>query len=469
MKSLEDLVADLNNKVVTSQELVESTFQTIATRDEEIHAFLRTYHEEALAEAQASDERRALAQPLSLLDGIPISIKDNFSFRDHITSAGSKILEQYEAPYQASVVSKLKQAGAIIVGQTNMDEFAMGSSGENSAYGPTRNPLDPSRVPGGSSSGAAASVASGMVPLAFGSDTGGSIRQPAAFCGVVGLKPTYGAVSRYGLLAMASWLDQIGPLAQTVAGVKLGFEAIAGFDPLDSTSQEGTYLEAPEHYRIGIPKQFLSAGLDERIKAVIETQIHQLEAEGHTIVRDIDIPLLDQSVAVYYLIMPAEVSSNLARYDGIRFGLHGKDVINSRTQGFGPEVKRRIMLGTFALSAGYADAYYKRAQAARAALKKQMLKVFEKVDVLMGPVTPELPFRFGEKSQDPLAMYLSDIYTLAVNLAGLPALSLPGGMVREGTQDLPVGVQLIGKPWSEPQLFNLGQAVERLTDKKALA
>jgi len=460
MKSLDVLVDDLKTGKTTSAVLVNECFTTIEAKNSELFAFLRTYKDEALKEAQASDDRRKKGKLLSGIDGIPVSIKDNFSYKDHTTSAGSHILENYTAPYDATVIQKLKSAGAIIVGQTNMDEFAMGSSTENSYFGKTKNPFDLARVPGGSSGGAAASVASGMVPLAFGSDTGGSIRQPAAFCGVAGLKPTYGAVSRYGLLAMASSLDQIGPVTTNVASLAMGFDAIKGIDEQDSTSQSGEYIPPKEQYTIGLPKQFLGDGLSPVIRSVLEKSVADLTSAGYKVV-EVDIPLLEQSVAIYYLIMPAEVSSNMARYDGIRFGLHGKDVVDSRTQGFGPEVKRRIMLGTYALSAGYADKYYKRAQAVRAALTSQLLAVFESVDCLIGPVTPELPFKFGEKSDNPLAMYLSDIYTIPVNLAGLPGITVPSGTVEFEGKQLPVGLQLIGKPWSEPQLFDLGHKIEK--------
>lgn len=460
--NLETIIDHLASGSVTSRELVVQSTSMIEQRDPHLHAFLSIYRDEALAEADKSDARRQAGKALSPLDGVPVAIKDNFSYKDHITTAGSKILKDYKAPYDAAVVERLKEAGVIIVGQTNLDEFAMGSSTENSAYGATKNPNDKSRVAGGSSGGSAAAVADEMVPLAFGSDTGGSIRQPAAFCGVVGFKPTYGAVSRYGLIAMASSLDQIGSFATTVEGAKIGFEVIRGFDRRDSTSVESpSYKETKSTYTIGIPKQFTGSGVDPRILASLEESIKKLEAVGHTVKRDIDIPLLEQSVAIYYLIMPAEVSSNLARFDGIRFGLHGKDVIDSRTQGFGPEVKRRIMLGTYALSAGYSDKYYKRAQASRAALTEQLTAVLSDVDCLLGPVTPDLPFKIGEKSSDPLAMYLSDIFTIPVNLAGLPGISVPVTTVNEGEHMLPIGLQFIGPKWSEAWLFDLGREIEQ--------
>ncbi len=457
--SLHALIQDLKDGKTTSRELVERCFQTIETKDGEIGAFLRIYKEEALAAAEASDARRAEGKTLGELDGIPVAIKDNISYQDHITSAASKMLADYTAPYDATVVTKLKDQGAILIGQCNMDEFAMGSSGENSAVKPTKNPHDVTRVPGGSSSGSVASVAAHMVPLAYGSDTGGSIRLPAAFCGVVGLKPTYGAVSRYGLMAMASSLDQIGPIGQTVDDVAIGFRTVRGVDAKDATSQTGADLAALPKYRIGIPKQFIGDGLDSQIRQALDDAIAKLEADGHTIVRDIDLPMIDKSIAIYYLIVAAEVSSNFARYDGIRFGVH-ESVINSRTKGFGPEVKRRIMLGTFALSAGYADAYYKRAQAARQELKEEFAKVFESVDVILGPTAPELAFKLGEKSDDPLKMYLSDVYTVLVNLAGVPALSVPVGWGEDDGSRLPIGLQLIGSHWSEDRLFDLGKQIE---------
>lgn len=461
MKPVEALVQDLESKTVTSVQLVEECFKIIEEKNSEINAFLRTYKDDALQQAQASDTRRAEGKALSSIDGLPVALKDNISYKAHVVSAASNTLKDYVAPYDATVVAKLKGLGAIIIGQTNLDEFAMGSSTENSAFGATKNPHDTSRVAGGSSGGSAAAVAAGMVPLALGSDTGGSIRQPAAFCGVVGFKPTYGAVSRYGLLAMASSLDQIGTFAGTVEGARLGYEAIKGFDRADSTSEEKpAALPAKEKYKIGIPKQFKVDGLDQFIDDYLEETITLLEAKGHEIV-EVDIPLLDQSIAIYYLIMPAEVSANLARYDGIRFGHKtGGDVVRSRTEGFGVEVKRRIMLGTFALSAGYADAYYKRAQAARAELTNQVMEAFNEVDMLLGPTTPELAFKLGAKTNDPLTMYLSDIYTIFVNLAGLPGISVPVGQADVEGKGLPIGMQFVGKPWGEEQLFDVAKQIE---------
>jgi aspartyl-tRNA(Asn)/glutamyl-tRNA(Gln) amidotransferase subunit A len=460
MSDVTKILDELAAGSVTSESLVIQCFQTIKSKNDDIFAFVRTYEDEAMAAAKASDARRNEGKPLSRIDGLPIAIKDNFSYQDHVTSSGSNILKNYEAPFDATVVAKLKEAGADIIGQTNMDEFAMGSSTENSAFGVTKNPFDATRVAGGSSGGAAAAVATDMAPLSFGSDTGGSIRQPAAFCGVVGLKPTYGAVSRYGLHALASSLDQIGPLASSVDGVEIGYEAIQGFDPLDSTSKKAESVPVKEHYTIGVPKQFMAEGTDSRILNALNKTLDKLEAAGHTIKRDIDLQILEQSVAIYYIILPAEASANLARYDGIRFGSHGNDVIDSRSQGFGPEVKRRIMLGTYALSAGYADKFYKRAQSARAKLTQELLEVLESVDVLIGPVVPELPFKIGAKQSDPLAMYLSDIYTIPVNLAGLPGLTMPVTTTEEDGVQLPIALQIIGRPWSEKQLFSVGRIIE---------
>ncbi len=457
--SVESLVADLSAGRITSCELVEKFQRNIASRNRELNIFLRLYDEEALAQADASDERRANGQALSEIDGLPVAIKDNISYGEHLVTAGSRMLADYVAPYDATVVGKLKEAGAIILGSLNMDEFAMGSSGENSAFGATKNPLDPTRVPGGSSSGAAAAVAADMAPLTLGSDTGGSIRQPAAYCGVVGLKPTYGAVSRYGLLAMASSLDQIGPLAKTVAGVEIGFRHISGFDRRDSTAEDQPFRRPIKRYRVGLPKQFNGPGLAPEIAVALAASLERLESAGHAVRRDIDIPLLEKSLAVYYIIMSAEVSANLARYDGVRFGLRRRDIVAARSDGFGDEVKRRIMLGTYALSAGYSDKYYRRAQAARQAITEKIDAAFGSVDVLIGPVSPTLPFALGEKNHDPLAMYLSDVYTIPVNLAGLPALSVPVARP-SGRDHLAVGLQLIGPRWSEPWLFDLGRQLE---------
>lgn len=460
MNDLKQVIDHLASGTTTSHQLVQDCLATIQASNPTLNALLQIYADEALTEAKKSDERRANNTTKSPLDGVPVVIKANFSHQDHPTTAASKMLEDYVSPYDATVVKKLKDGGAIIIASANMDEFAMGSSGENSAFGPTKNPLDNRRVPGGSSSGSAVSVASGMAPLSYGSDTGGSIRLPAAYCGIVGLKPTYGAVSRYGLLAMASSLDQIGPFASTVEGVKIGFESVRGLDHMDSTSREfPTDTLSKQTFTIGVPKQFTEHIHDNRISEALELAIKKLEAAGHTVKRDIDLPILEESIAIYYVICPAEVSANLARYDGIRFGLHGADVVDSRTRGLGNEVKRRIMLGTYVLSAGYADQFYKRAQAALETMKHDLTHAMDGVDMLLGPTSANLPFMLGEKA-DPLAMYLEDLFTIPANLTGRPAMSVPAATVEEDGHKLSIGLQLLGNPWKEEELFTVGKLIE---------
>ncbi|PIP16879.1 MAG: Asp-tRNA(Asn)/Glu-tRNA(Gln) amidotransferase GatCAB subunit A [Candidatus Portnoybacteria bacterium CG23_combo_of_CG06-09_8_20_14_all_37_13] len=376
--------------------------------------------------------------------GIPIVIKDNILVKNMPCTAGSKVLENYIAPYDATVIKKLKKAGFAVLGKTNMDEFAMGSSTENSAYQKTLNPNDVSRVPGGSSGGSAAAVAADLAPCALGSDTGGSIRQPASFCGVVGLKPTYGAVSRYGLIAMASSLDQIGPITKTVEDAKILFDIIKGYDSLDSTSIDNSKLQTPNSkLKIGLPKEYFSKGLDLEIDKLIKKAIAKFN------IQEVSLPHTKHALACYYLIMPAEVSANLARYDGIRYG-------QSR-ESFGPEVRRRIMLGTYVLSHGYYDAYYLQAQKTRTLIIQDFEKAFEKIDVLITPTSPTTAFQFGEKTQDPLQMYLSDIYTVPVNLAGLPAISIPVGKIN----GLPVGLQIVGRHFEEETIFKIAYELER--------
>ncbi|MFN4196832.1 MAG: Asp-tRNA(Asn)/Glu-tRNA(Gln) amidotransferase subunit GatA, partial [Caldimicrobium sp.] len=402
--------------------------------------------------------------------GIPLSIKDNILIKDHPTTCASKILANYKAPYDATVTKKLKSAGAVFVGKTNMDEFAMGSSTENSAFFPTKNPWDTERVPGGSSGGSAVSVALRLCLGSLGSDTGGSIRQPAAFCGVVGMKPTYGLVSRFGLVAFASSLDQIGPFGLTTEDVAYLLNFITGHDPMDSTSAEKElpdYLEyiykhSNEKFTIGIPKEFFEAGIDQEIEKSLEDLIVTLK-KRHKI-KEISLPHTKYAVATYYIIAPAEACSNLARYDGIKYGYRAssKSLLElykkSRSEGFGKEVKRRIMLGTYALSAGYYDAYYLKAAKVRTLIKEDFEKAFKEVDLLIGPTTPTLPFKLGEKISDPLQMYLSDIFTIPVNLAGVPALSLPIALSKEG---LPISAQIIGPSFCDEKVLTLSYQIER--------
>ncbi|MCX6717554.1 MAG: Asp-tRNA(Asn)/Glu-tRNA(Gln) amidotransferase subunit GatA [Candidatus Taylorbacteria bacterium] len=415
-----------------------------------------------------------------LLTGIPIAIKDNILIKGRIVSSASKILENYTATYDATVIEKLKKEGVVFIGRTNMDEFAMGGSTENSAYGLTKNPLDLERVPGGSSGGSAASVAGNMALIALGSDTGGSIRQPASFCGLVGLKPTYGAVSRYGVMAMGSSLDQIGPFGKTVEDVEILFDAIRGYDEKDSTSIKdqkparkifysdekigGSKAESPKQkFKIGVPKSCLDIeGIDKSILQNFQESLERLKKLGHEII-DIELPNLKYSLAVYYVIVPAEVSSNMARYDGMRFGkrISGKDGIEdyflSRQAGLGKEVRRRIILGTYVLSSGYYDAYYNKANIVRGLIADDYRKAFEKVDIIVTPTTPDVAFKIGEKAGDPLKMYLEDIFTVPINLVGIPAISVPSGIKKIGDKDLPIGIQFIASHNNEDLLFAIGK------------
>ena len=465
----------LATKKVSCRELINEHLNQIKKQDSDIHAFLDVYADEALGCAKAVDEKIQRGETIGMLEGIPLAIKDNILIKGKRATAGSRILKHYMATYDATVIKKLKDAGAIFVGKTNCDEFAMGSSTEHSAFGPTKNPHDHARVPGGSSGGSAAAVAAGECIAALGSDTGGSIRQPAAFCGIVGLKPTYGAVSRYGLIAMASSLDQIGPMARTVADTKILFEAIRGHDPLDATAvKRGS---SPSHgkvnfqvdqtpkLKIGVPKEYLGEGLEKGTRKTFEDARRFFENEGFE-VKDISLPHTSAALAVYYLIMSAEASTNLARYDGVRFGLAAAghyDLVElytaTRGEGFGREVKRRIILGAFVLSHGYYDAYYVKAQKVRSLIKQDFLNAFRDVDVIITPTTPTPAFRFGEKTDDPLAMYLSDVYTVTANLAGIPAFSVPLRH-EKGGDGLPRGLQLIAPPFHEDDLFALGNFYE---------
>jgi aspartyl-tRNA(Asn)/glutamyl-tRNA(Gln) amidotransferase subunit A len=405
------------------------------------------------------------------LDGVPVCLKDVISAKGQPLTAASKILENYRSPYDATVTVKLKQAGAVVGGRLNLDEFAMGSSTENSAYGPTRNPWDLERVPGGSSGGSSAAVAARETPLTLGSDTGGSIRQPASLCGVVGMKPTYGRVSRYGLAAFASSLDQIGPFSQTVEDAALLLETISGHDPLDSTSYPASvpgYLNALkgklEPCKLGLPKEFFGEGMDDEVRKAIDQAIAWYKEQGYEMV-DVSLPTTDLSVPVYYVIATAEASSNLARYDGIRYtkrSEHSENAIDvyakSRGEGFGEEVKRRCILGAYGLSSGYYDAYYLRAQKTRTLIRNDFEKAFQEVDAILTPTSPTPAFKFGEKSEDPISMYLSDIYTISTNLAGLPGISVPCGFSENG---LPIGMQLIGQAFEEEKLLAIAHAYDR--------
>jgi aspartyl-tRNA(Asn)/glutamyl-tRNA(Gln) amidotransferase subunit A len=462
----------LRARDISSRELTELYLGRIDRLDAQLNSFVTVTPEAALAAADAADQRLARGEDAPLL-GLPVAQKDIFCTRGVRTSCGSRMLDPFVAPYDAAVVERMNAAGAVTVGKTNMDEFAMGSSNETSFYGPVRNPWDLERVPGGSSGGSAAAVAARLVPAATGTDTGGSIRQPAAFCGITGIKPTYGRVSRYGMIAFASSLDQGGPMAASAEDCALMLNAMAGFDPRDSTSVErpkedftsglGAGLDG---LRIGLPREFFGEGLDPAMRVVIETALAVLRDRGAKLV-EISLPNSSLSVPAYYVVAPAECSSNLARYDGVRYGHRCADPADlmdlytrSRAEGFGTEVKRRIMIGTYVLSAGYYDAYYLKAQKVRRLIADDFRRAFEEVDVIAGPTTPEVPFRLGEKSADPLKMYLSDIYTIAVNLAGLPGLSMPAGCIG----NLPVGLQLIGNYFDEARLLNVAHEFQQDTD-----
>ena len=442
----------------SARELTQACLDVIKAKDESIHAFLEVF-DDALEQADKAD----VSLPLG---GIPVAIKDNILFEGHRASAGSKILENYIATYDSTLVKKLKEAGAVIIGRTNCDEFAMGSSTENSAFGPTRNPVDLERVPGGSSGGSAAAVASQMVLAAYGSDTGGSIRQPAAFTGIVGMKPTYGRVSRSGLIAMASSLDQIGPFAKTAEDAEILYKAVVGKDALDSTTiSDDTYKKRKLKKVIGVPRSFFEKEISKEILENFERSLEKFKSLGYKI-KDIDLPHIKYSLAVYYILMPAEVSSNLARFDGVKFGLHAEggdnsidDYFKTRGLGFGREARRRIILGTYVLSSGYYDAYYGQAQNMKAAITKELREAFEDVDLIATPTTPTPAFKFGEKS-DPLSMYLADIFTVPGNISGCPSISLPSGRV----DNLPVGLLLTADLGSEKTLFEASKDFETLAN-----
>jgi aspartyl-tRNA(Asn)/glutamyl-tRNA(Gln) amidotransferase subunit A len=468
--SLGELIATFDERAPDCVALTEACLARIDEQNSALGAFLHVDTERALASAREAEKRRERGKRLGPLDGIPIALKDNFVTQDQPTTAASRILENFCPPYDGTVVAKIKASGAVILGKLNMDEFAMGSSTEHRAYGACKNPWDLERTPGGSSGGSAAAVAAGLCFGSFGTDTGGSIRQPAAFCGVVGLKPTYGRVSRYGVIAFASSLDQVGPFAQDCSGAAHLLAATAGFDPRDSTASETpvdpslTDLgDFPTGLRVGVVRDFLDAeGLDPRVRAGLEASLEALTARGAKLV-DVALPHSKHAVATYYVVATAEASSNLARYDGIRFGPRlgddqTLDMLYEKTRGtlFGDEVKRRIMLGTYVLSAGYYDAYYLRAQKVRRLIARDFDAAFAEADLLVCPTTPTLPFRMGEKTADPLQMYLSDVFTISANLAGLPALSVPVGFSGEG---LPLAAHLMGPAFSERRLLQVGQGL----------
>jgi len=456
----------LLKKAFSAVELTEAVLNQIKRRDKDIYAYLLLTEELALSQAKRIDKKIANKEKIGLLAGIPVAVKDIILVEGVRCTAGSKILENYIAPYDATVIKKLKQAGTVIVGKTNLDEFAMGSSTENSAFGLTKNPHDLERVPGGSSGGSAAALASDQCIYALGSDTGGSIRQPASFCGVVGLKPTYGRISRYGLIAFASSLDQIGLMAKTAEDAQIVFETIKGKDEMDSTSLNPSSEKAKVKFqikdlKIGLPKEYFIKGIDPAVEKLVKKAISQYEKMGAKVM-EVSLPHTEYALAVYYIIQPAEASANLARYDGIKYGLskEANDLLGvylqTRQKGFGDEVRRRIILGTYTLSAGYYEAYYLKAQKVRTLIKEDFIKAFEKVDVLMGPVAPTTAFKLGEKINDPVAMYLADIYTVAINLAGLPGISIPCGKVGK----LPVGLQIIGQQFDDEKIIKIAQAYE---------
>lgn len=456
---------------MTAEEVVRATFAKIHDEDGEIGAFLETFDEEAIARAQEIDAMKARGEELPRLAGVPVALKDNILVKGHISTGGSMILKDHRAAYNATVVERLLAAGAIIVGRTNMDDSAMGSSTESSAWQKTKNPWDTSKIPGGSSGGSCAAVAAGFVPVALGSDTGGSVRQPAAMCGIVGYKPTYGRVSRFGLMALSSSLDQISPFTHNIEDAALILEVIEGKDSQDATSVElegSTIAElmmpSLEGVKVGVPKEYFIDGMDDDVRGAVEQAIATMKENGAEIV-DISLPLLPYALPTYYIIQPAEASSNLARYDGMRYGTRAPGTLEdsyltARGEGFGPEVKRRIMLGTFILSAGYFDAYYKKALAVRAALKAQFDEAFKQVDAIAGPTSPMVAWNLGEKMEDPVTMYLADVFTVAANIVGIPAVSVPCGFAH----NLPVGLQLQAGNFQDAKLLSVAAAYQSLTD-----
>ena len=467
-----EIAARVKSKKISAQEVARAFLSRAKAWDKTVKAFLSLDEEKALAQARTVDDRLARGEDPGPLAGVPVAIKDNMCVTGTRTTCASKILENFVANYDATAIARLRESGAVFLGKTNLDEFAMGSSTENSAYFTTKNPWDPTRVPGGSSGGRAAAVAARLTPLALGSDTGGSIRQPAALCGIVGLKPTYGRVSRFGLVAFASSLDQIGPFAWNTADAALLLGVVAGHDPRDSTSVKRPvpdYLarsaDSIQGLRIGLPKEYFIDGMDPAVEKAVREAVKTLESLGAT-VREVSLPHTDAGLSVYYVLAPSEASANLARFDGVRYGHRSAKATNlleqyelSRDEGFGPEVKRRIMLGTYALSSGYYDAYYLKAQKVRTLITNDFDKVFDQVDLIATPTAPTPAFKAGEKSDDPLQMYLSDVFTISCNLAGIPGLSLPCGF----SGGLPIGLQLLGRPFEEERVLAAARAYEEAT------
>jgi len=472
-----EVLSALENRDISSIELTQAYLSRVDALNGQLNAVITVDHEGALAAAKDADDARHRGEG-GVLNGVPLLHKDIFCTAGLRTTCASRMLENFTPPYDATVVSKLKAAGAITLGKTNMDEFAMGSSNETSYFGPAHNPWDFSCVPGGSSGGSAAAIAAGLAPLSTGTDTGGSIRQPASLCGITGLKPTYGRVSRFGIIAFASSLDQAGPMTRTVEDAALMLNAMCGLDPNDSTSAD---MPVPNFHdaltgdlkglRIGLPKQYFSELLDDTVANRIQDALKELEAEGATLV-DVDLPHTQEGIATYYVIAPAEASANLARYDGVRFGHRcddPKDLMDlyarSRSEGFGSEVQRRILVGTYALSAGFYDAYFKKAQQVRRIISNDFKQAFDQCDLIAGPSAPGVAFSAGAKSHDPIAMYMEDVYTLSVNLAGLPGLSVPAGLIN----GLPIGLQLIGRAFDEATLLKAGHRFQLRTDHHRLA
>jgi len=473
-KSATELSELLKGKSISSVELTQAFIERTKQVEPKIQAFLNYDVEDALTQAKKSDERRSKGESLGDLDGIPVGIKDVISVNGSSLTCGSKILKEFVSPYDAHAVEQLKSAGAVLWGRLNMDEFAMGSSTENSAYKTTSNPWNTECIPGGSSGGSAAAVAAGECPLTLGTDTGGSIRQPASLCGVVGLKPTYGLVSRYGMVAYASSLEQIGPLGRSVSDVAMLLKNIAGHDSRDSTSYK---IDIPDYtaalkeqkgpWKLGIPKEYFAEGLDSEVADAVKKAIDFYKAQGCEIV-DVSLPHTELAIPVYYIVATAEASSNLARYDGVRYSYRSPDATDvvslyskSRGEAFGEEVKRRIILGTYVLSSGYYDAYYLRAQKVRTLIRDDFMKAYEQVDAILTPTSPTTAFKLGERKADPLSMYLADIYTISANLAGIPGMSIPCGF---NSENLPVGLQLLGKPYGEASLMAIAHAFEQAHD-----